>query len=340
MLGDADSGAIWAAGGGDWHGAGVWRSLDHGQSWSLSKLAGGQADAWAASDPAVASQLGMEAGPPAPFTDRITALWSLGYSNGTVYAGAKPATLFASRDGGASWNIVQGLSDHPSNESWQPGAVGLTLHTILSDPGDGAKLWVGISAAAVFASEDGGQTWDRRNRLSNAVAPGTHSHPAAPCGSDTGLCVQNLVRTPGETVYQQNHHGTYRSRDGGRNWDDITHGLPSTFGFPIAVDPGDPDTIWVVPLNGDNDGRFAPGGRAAVWRSRDGGETWERLTRGLPEQAFFTVLRQGMATDAAGGVFFGTNSGSVFASRDKGESWDEVARHLPTVLSVETLSVT
>jgi photosystem II stability/assembly factor-like uncharacterized protein len=152
--------------------------------------------------------------------------------------------------------------------------------------------------------------------------------------------VHNLVRAPGDLMYQQNHHGVFRSPDGGRSWDGISAGLPSDFGFPIAVHPRDPQTVWVLPLNGDMAGRFPPGASAAVWRSRDGGESWEGMRDGLPQVGcFFTVLRQAMAVDRSSpaGVYFGTNSGSVFASRDEGDTWDEIARHLPTVLSVEVL---
>ena len=341
-VGDPATGAIWAAGGGDWHGAGVWRSADGGTTWELAKLTSGQMDDWAATDPDFAQMIGWSPGEP-PFGKDFQQVWSLGFAHGVLYAGTKPAELLASRDGGATWEKVDGLTDHPSRPDWNGGAAGLVLHSIVPDPGNAKKLWVGISAAGVFATEDGGATWDRRNRLSNAEAHHYHDHPAAPKGGETGHCVHNLVRAPGnggDMIYQQNHHGVFRSADGGRSWDDVTDGLPSTFGFPIAVHPRDPRMIWTLPLNGDTQGRYPPGASAAVWKSANGGGTWAKKQAGVTaENCFFTVLRQGMAVDRAepAGVYFGTNSGSVFASRDEGETWDEIARHLPTVLSVEVM---
>lgn len=338
VIGDPATGHLWAAGGSDWHGAGVFRSTDGGESWELSKLANGEADTWMAENPEFAAQIGMQPAPPAPFTGEIKALWSLCLSGGVLYAGAKPATLFSSHDGGATWARVQGLSDHPSAPGWEPGGAGLTLHTIVPDPGDAAKLWVGISAAGVFATEDGGTTWERRNRRANEG--GTEEDHGA-CGHDVGFCVHNMVRAPGsDLLYQQNHHGVFRSPDGGRSWQEVTAGLPSTFGFPIAVHPRDPQTVWVLPLNGDTQGRFPPEASAKVWRSRSGGAGWQALGEGLPgRNCYFTVLRQAMTTDRQdpAGVYFGTNSGSVFASSDEGDHWSEIARHLPTVFCVETL---
>ncbi|MBC7676239.1 MAG: exo-alpha-sialidase [Rhodoferax sp.] len=346
VVGDPKTGTIWAAGGDDWHGGGVWRSDDGGENWALTKLSNGQWDAMLTKDPAFAAHIGMAPSPPAPFTGDITAIWSLGQSGDTLYAGAKPATLYSSTDQGENWAKVQALSDHPSRDSWEPGAAGLVLHSIVTDPGNAANLWVGISAAGVFGTEDGGRSMDRRNRMSNTGQDHDHAH-AAPQGEggghETGLCVHNIVRASAgasDLMYQQNHHGVFRSPDGGRSWDEMTDGLPSTFGFPIAVHPADPRTIWVFPLNGDTQGRFPPEASAAIWRSRTGGSAWERLQNGLPDKnCFFTVLRQALAVDKekSAGVYFGTNSGSVFASADEGDSWAEVARHLPTILSVETL---
>lgn len=327
---------LWAAGGGDWNGAGIWRSDDGGASWTLSKLSNGKGDAFLAEHPEMAARIGMEPAPPAPYSGRVSAIWSLHKAGDTLYAGAKPATLFASSDGGATWQPVEGLTNHPSGPSWEAGAAGLVLHTILHDPDNPAHLWVGISAAGVFASEDGGATWERRNRLANE--PADHGD----CGHDIGFCVHNMARATGsDLIYQQNHHGVFRSPDGGRSWHDITAGLPSSFGFPIAVSPQDARMVWTLPLNGDTKGRYPPEARALVWRSSDGGETWQGFGAGLPDRnCFFTVLRQAMATDAntPTGVYFGTNSGSVFASHDAGETWQAIANHLPTVLCVEVLS--
>lgn len=342
MVGDPESGTIWAGGGGDWHGAGIWRSDDEGETWHLTRLSKGQMDEWAANDPDFAAMIGWT-DDVLPFGSDISQIWSLGYSNGTLYAGSKPAALLSSTDMGQSWDRNEALANHPSAENWNPGAAGLVLHTIVPDLSNPKKLWVGISAAGVFATEDGGQSWERRNRMSNADACAHHDHPAAPRDGETGHCVHNMMRadnTAGDLLYQQNHHGVWRSRDGGRSWDDINAGLPSTFGFPIRVHPHDPDTIWTLPLNGDSAGRFPPDAAAAVWRSRDAGDTWQALRSGLPQEAcFFTVLRQAMAGDSQkrAGIYFGTNSGSVFASVDEGDTWDEVARHLPTILGVEVL---
>ena len=342
VVGDG-TGHVWAAGGGDWHGAGVWHSPDNGDTWNLYKFSGGDLDKWAREDAEFATMIGyvpMDL----PFDGEIVNLWSLCICGDRIFAGAKPATLYVSEDKGASWSKVSSLTDHPSAEEWQPGGAGLTLHTIVTDPRAPQKLWIAISVAGVFASEDGGTTWERRNKLSNGeFAAADNSDPASPRNGEIGHCVHNMVRArrdDHDILYQQNHEGVFRSRDGGRIWDDISDGLPTRFGFPISVHPEDPETIWTLPLNGDSLGRYPPDAVAAVWKSTDAGETWAAKRAGLPQSGcFFTVLRQAMATgpDAASGAFFGTNTGSLFASFDGAETWAEIARHLPTVLSVEAL---
>ncbi|MEJ6402484.1 WD40/YVTN/BNR-like repeat-containing protein [Yoonia sp. 2307UL14-13] len=337
----SDGNTIWAGGGGDWSGAGIWRSEDQGATWTCTKLTKGTMDDWAASDPDFAAMIGWTDTPP-PFDEEFSQIWSLNHNHGTLYAGTKPANLLASHDNGSTWEKLDALTNHPSAGTWNPGAAGLTLHTIVGDPANKDKLWIGISAAGVFATEDGGQSWERRNRMSNAEScvHDHHDDPVAAKGGDTGHCVHNMMRAPGngDRLYQQNHQGVWRSNDGGRSWDDINNGLPSNFGFPIRVHPHDPDTIWTIPLNGDSAGRYPPDAAAAVWRSRNAGDTWEALRDGLPQQAcYFTVLRQAMAGDSQhqAGIYFGTNSGSIFASTDEGDHWEEIVRHLPTVLAVE-----
>lgn len=343
VVADPATGTMWAGGGGEWSGAGIWRSTDTGHTWTLTKLTSGQLDAWAASDPDFAESIGWRE-EPVPFGEQFGQVWSLGRIGPRLYAGTKPAMLLVSDDDGTTFSHVKGLNDHPSAADWMPGAAGLTLHTIIADPADPDRIWVGISAAGVFASTDGGVTWHRRNDLADPADGQGHDHPSAASAGTTGMCVHHLVRAPGDQdlLYQQNHHGVWRSPDGGATWTPITAGLPSTFGFPIRVHPRDPGTVWTLPLNGDSQGRFPPDAAAAVWRSRDGGASWQPLREGLPqEHCYFTVLRQAMATDTGDpvGVYVGTNTGSIFASGDEGDTWVEVARHLPTVLSVETLQV-
>ena len=323
---DPKRGIIWAASGSKWGGPGVWASRDGGESWSHAHLGHGEREEFVANHPEEAAEYGMEPSPPAPFTGEIDALWSIARVGETLYAGAKPARLFKSEDDGASWVSVDALHNHASRESWTPGGAGLTLHTIL---GTGQSLWVGISAAGVFASEDGGASWERRNALSNTKT-----------GEATEIfhCVHNMVMASDGRIYQENHVGTYTSQDGGRSWDAIGAGLPTEFGFPITVNPHDPEMIWVIPLQ--EEGRFPVGGAAKVWRSLDGGQSWAAQDAGLPgKNCFFTVLRQAMATDqqAAPGIYFGTNSGAIFASFDQGESWSEILSHLPTILTVEVM---
>jgi photosystem II stability/assembly factor-like uncharacterized protein len=317
FVGDPATGALYAGGGNAWTGAAVWRTDDLGATWRRS----GEGIAYEDGE------------------DPIVSVWSLAPANGRLYAGVQPAGLFLSDDQGRTWSHVRGLRDHPTRPQWNPGGAGLTLHSLVPDPGDPERIWVGISSAGVFQTEDGGASWVPRNRGTRCEFPGMErSFP------EFGQCVHNVVRAPGggERLYQQNHCGMYRSDDGGREWVSVENGLPSSFGFPVAAHPRDPDTAWLIPLNGDIQGRYVPDAKAAVWRTRDGGASWRDLRAGLPQDnVFFCVLRQAMATDrlAPAGVYFGTNSGALYASADEGDSWRRIAENLPLILSVETLAL-
>ena len=317
VIADPATATIYAAGGDEWFGPAVWKSTDLGVTWTHSS-----------------DGLAYPEG-----ETPIKSVWSLARANGRLYAGVEPAGLFRSDDDGQTWEHVSGLRDHPSRPEWQPGAGGLILHSIVPHPADDAQIWVAISTGGVFHTSDGGTTWEPRNKgTRNDYMPEEQRYP------EYGQCVHSLTIAPGmsERLYQQNHCGMYRSDDGGLEWTSIEEGLPSTFGFPAVTHPRDPETLYLVPLNGDVLGRFMPDGKAAVWRTRDAGTSWQDLRTGLPqENAFLGVLRQAMATDPLdpAGIYFGTGSGTLFASADEGDSWSCIAQNLPTISSVETLTV-
>ncbi len=317
VMADPASGTIYGGGGNEWFGPAVWKSTDLGATWTHSSRG-----------------LAYEAG-----EQPIKAVWSLAFGQGQLFAGVEPAGLFRSEDEGQSWVHVAGLRDHSSRPTWQPGGGGLILHSLVLHPEDEKQIWVGISAGGVFHTADGGGTWEARNRGTRAdFLPEGQNYP------DHGQCVHCLVMAPGmpDRLYQQNHCGMYRSDDGGRHWESIEAGLPSSFGFPAAAHPRDSKTLYLVPLNGDTAGRFVPEGKAAVWRTRDGGTTWRAHRQGLPQQnAFFGVLRQALATDTLepAGVYFGTSTGTLYASADEGDSWTCIAQHLPSIASVQTLVI-
>ena len=317
MVADPQTGTIYAGGGNEWFGPAVWKSSDLGQTWSHSS-----------------DGLAYKEG-----EDPVKAVWYVRQSNGSLYAGVEPAGLFRSDDNGESWIQLDALRKHPSRSDWMPGGGGLILHSIVPHPDDDRQLWVAISAAGLFYTSDGGETWEARNKGTRMdYAPDDQRYP------EHGQCVHSIVMAPGnpDLLYQQNHCGMYRSDDGGKAWQSIEAGLPSSFGFPSAIHPRNPDTLYLVPLNGDVLGRFVPDAKAAVWRTQDGGRTWADLRKGLPQKdVFFGVLRQAMATDTLDphGLYFGTNTGALFASTDEGESWTQIAEHLPTISSIETLTV-
>jgi hypothetical protein len=249
-----------------------------------------------------------------------------------LYAGAQPASLFVSHDRGETWSLNEPLFDHPHRGQFNPGAGGLCLHTILLDPARPERMYIAVSAGGCYRTDDGGQTWSPFNKNVRAdFMPDPFP--------EFGHCVHKMAMHPSEpdVVYQQNHCGVYRSDNGGEDWVDIGEGkLPTRFGFPIAVHPTDPRTIYVVPEE-SQEYHMSVDGRFAVWRSRDAGASWEMLTKGLPDKAHVVVLREAMATDTFedAGIYAGTNTGQLFYSRDSGDSWDLLADYLPPIHSVE-----
>jgi hypothetical protein len=250
----------------------------------------------------------------------------------TVYAGVEDAALFKSTDGGESWEEVSGLRKHGSGPAWQPGAGGMCLHTILIDPKDERRMFIAISAAGAFRTDDGGETWKPINKgLISAQIP----DPDA----EVGHCVHHVAMHPSrpEVLFMQKHWDVMRSDNAGEQWREVSGNLPTDFGFAIDVHAHEPETIYVVPIKSDSE-HFPLDGKLQVFRSRTGGGEWEALTEGLPqENCYVNVLRDAMAVDSMEecGVYFGTTGGQVYCSADGGDSWKAVARDLPAVLSVE-----
>lgn len=250
----------------------------------------------------------------------------------SVYAGVEDAALFRSDDGGHSWQELAGLRSHGSGPQWQPGAGGMCLHTILQDPTDPARLFIAISAAGAFRSDDAGATWRPINQgLRSEYIP----DPAA----EVGHCVHRIAMHPSrpQVLFMQKHWDVMRSDDAGESWQEISGNLPSDFGFVVEVHAHEPDTLYVVPIKSDTE-HYPPDGRLRVYRSRTGGNDWEALTHGLPQRdCYVNVLRDAMAVDTLDpcGVYFGTTGGQVYASSDAGDSWEAIVRDLPAVLSVE-----
>ena len=316
---DPHTGRIFATANDLWFGSEIVFSDDLGETWTAAKRS-----------PAFAEGSGL----------KLERVWHIEAGRaaepGVVYAGVSPAALFRSEDAGETWSEVTGLTAHPTRERWHPGAGGLCLHSIQLDATNPLRMFVGISAVGVFRTDDGGATWQTMNR-------GTRAEFQPEKYPEYGQCVHKLLMAPGasDVLFQQNHCGVYRSTDAGASWEEITAGLPSDFGFPLGVHPRDPQTIYVLPLQGA-EFRCPPEAKLRVFRTRDGGRTWQALTEGLPQNdAFASVLREGMAVDAGDpvGIYFGTNTGKIFSSIDEGDTWRLLADDLPPVSSLSVAEV-
>ncbi|MEX0681974.1 MAG: exo-alpha-sialidase [Dehalococcoidia bacterium] len=250
----------------------------------------------------------------------------------TVYAGVEDAAIFRSTDAGQSWQELSTLRCHETASLWAPGAGGMGVHTIVQDPGDAKRIFVAISAAGVFRTDDAGETWRPMN---NGLVSKETPNPTA----EVGHCVHRIAMHPSRpsTLFMQKHWDVMRSDDAAESWTEISGNLPSDFGFPIDVHAHEPETIYVVPITSDSF-HFPPDGKLRVYRSKSGGNEWEPLTKGLPQKdCYVNVLRDSMAVDSLDscGVYFGTTGGQVYASADSGDNWAPIVRDLPPVLSVE-----
>jgi photosystem II stability/assembly factor-like uncharacterized protein len=250
----------------------------------------------------------------------------------TVYAGVEDAALFRTTDGGKSWHELSGLRKHDTGPKWQPGAGGMCLHTILLDPSNPQRMYIAISAAGAFRTDDDGKTWRPINR-------GLHSQYIPDPNAEVGHCVHRIAMHPSRpsTLFMQKHWDVMRTDDAGESWREVSGNLPTDFGFPIDVHAHEPETIYVVPIKSDSE-HFPPDGKLRVFRSRAGGNEWETLTKGLPQRnCYVNVLRDAMSVDSLDpcGIYFGTTGGQVYASVDAGDSWAPIVRDLPAVLSVE-----
>jgi photosystem II stability/assembly factor-like uncharacterized protein len=315
---DPSTGSIYAAAASEWHGSAVWRTADLGENWELSS-----------------EGLAYDA----DSGRKLSKVSTLAVNNGRLLVGVEAPGIFESRDEGQTWSLLSTLAGQPGSEVWDdpanqpPGHLGISA--LMFDREDSKRFWAIVQGIGFFETTDDGASWTPRNRGLRADWPRPHE--------EVGFCVHKLVRSPidGDRMFQQNHVGMHRTDDGAHSWVEITEGLPTEFGFAAATHPHDRDTFYVIPLDPGH-GRTMIDGHAAVWRTRDAGDSWQRLDRGLPQQdAYVGVLREAMAIDTydAPGLYFGTSTGQVFASTDEGESWNEIASYLPGISSVEVALV-
>ena len=313
VIHDPKNGAVYAAAASEWHGQAVWRSPDLGETWTHSSEG-------IAYDP--------DSG------RKISKVSTLAVSDGRLLVGVEAPGIFESRDEGQTWSLLSTLAGQPGSEMWDdptnqpPGHLGISALTF--DRDDPERLWAIVQGIGLFETTDYAKSWTPRNRGLRADWPREHE--------EVGFCVHKMVRSraDGDRMFQQNHVGMHRSDDCGQSWTEITEGLPTEFGFAAAAHPHDRDTFHVIPLDPGH-GRTMPDGQAAVWRTKDAGSSWEKLTNGLPqENAYLGVLRQGMVADThdVPGYYFGTSTGQVYGSADDGETWSEIAGYLPAISSV------
>jgi hypothetical protein len=321
----ADPNRLYASQSGGWFGQQIQRSDDGGATWNP-----------------VGNEFSYEGTPGThqwydgtPHPWEFARVWHLEPSHSdpdTVYAGVEDAGLFKTTDGGHSWQELPALRTHESGSSWQPGAGGMCLHTIMVHPTNEDRIFTAISAAGAFRTDDGGKSWKPINR-------GLLSDGIPDPDAEVGHCVHRLAMHPSrpDVLFMQKHWDVMRSDDAGDSWREVSGNLPTDFGFPIDVHANEPDTVYVVPIKSDSE-HYPPEGKLRVYRSRSGGDEWEPLTKGLPQShCYVNVLRDAMAVDSLDscGVYFGTTGGQVYASADAGDTWDPIARDLPAVLSVE-----
>jgi photosystem II stability/assembly factor-like uncharacterized protein len=303
---DPRDGTLHAATNNPFYGATTHRSTDGGKNWERSE------------DIGLPEESGL----------KLNATWHIEPgADSELWLGGDPGVLFRSGDSGTTWEVNRGLLEHPTRERWQPGAGGMCTHSIQLVNG---TIYVAISAAGAFRSEDGGETWTPINKN---VAAEFMPDPYP----EVGQCVHKLLAHPKrpERLWQQNHCGVYRSDDRGENWERLDgNGLPTSFGFPLALDPDDPDVAYVIPEQ-SQEHHFSAEGRLGVYRTSDGGTSWELVSDGLPERAWVAVLREGFAYDGDGNIYFGTQNGSVWTAPRGGSEWTEAVRDLPPILSVE-----
>ncbi|GIE31629.1 hypothetical protein Ait01nite_046740 [Actinoplanes italicus] len=322
-----DPDRIYVSQSGGWFGQLIQRSDDGGATWQ-------QVDHDFAYSGEVGDHLWYD-GTPRPW--EFKRIWHLEPSRtelDVVYAGAEDAALYKSTDGGQKWVELTGLRTHASAPKWQPGAGGMCLHTIILDPVDPDRIFVAISAAGAFRTDDGGVTWQPINR-------GLQSEGIPDPDAEVGHCVHRIAQHPSrpDTLFMQKHWDVMRTDDAGDNWREISGDLPTDFGFPIAVHAHEPETIYVVPITSDSL-HYVMDGKLRVYRSRTGGEQWEPLTVGLPqEHCYVNVLRDAMAVDTLDecGIYFGTSAGQVYGSADSGDTWKALVSDLPPICSVEAL---